>query len=64
MVAELPAVGLTADELIGRARMERLRAEATDERTARLARNGHLCGGRRAAGAAALTTFSSGRTLQ
>jgi hypothetical protein len=64
MVTELRPVGLTGNELIARIRIEQLRAEARDERLARLARNTHAIGSRPIVRAAALPDLSPRRTVQ
>jgi hypothetical protein len=64
MTNELLPVGLAGIELIARGRMERLRAEARDERLARLARGTHPIDSRPIVRAAVLPNLSSRRTVQ
>jgi hypothetical protein len=64
MPSELLPVSLTGIELLARGRWERLRAEAREERLARLARSTHAIDSRRMARPVAMQNPVSRRTVQ
>jgi hypothetical protein len=64
MTTELLPVGLTGIQLRARSRLEQLRAEARDERMARLARGTHPDDSRPIDGLAVLTNLLGRRTVQ